>query len=101
MPDGTWKIDKRGRGAMTPFMAETLIDPDEIWIGLVEKDGELVVDRRYIRVDPDASITIVFEMGRLWWQEISAHNTTKKNRRTPDFRLLDIRRGGTLLWKRK
>lgn len=82
-------------------MAEALIDPDEIWLGLVEKDGEIVVDRRYIRVDPDASIIIVFEMGRLWWQETSAYNTMKKNKTAPDFRLLDIRRGGKLLWKRK
>ncbi|TQD37464.1 PBECR2 nuclease fold domain-containing protein [Rhodobacter capsulatus] len=100
-PDGSWKIDKRSRGVLTPFMAEALIDPDEIWLGLVEKGGEIVVDRRYIRVDPDASIIIVFEMGRLWWQETSAYNTTKKNKTAPDFRLLDIRRGGKLLWKRK
>lgn len=68
-PDGSWKIDKPNRGALTSFMAEALIDQDAIWIGVVEKGGELVVDRCYIRVDPDAGTLIVFETGQLWWQE--------------------------------
>ncbi|MVA23615.1 hypothetical protein GOZ92_04125 [Agrobacterium vitis] len=44
------------------MMAEALIDPDEIWMGVAHKveSGDLVVDRRYIRVDPKTAIQVVF-----------------------------------------
>lgn len=71
---GLWKIGKRGRGRFTPLMAETLQNPDEIWIGLAAKADpvrpdieELLIDRRYIRVDPELGIVAVMEIGRKWW----------------------------------
>lgn len=103
---GAWKIEKRGRALLTPLMAETLIDPDEIWIGLAAKTdparsdlNELVVDRRYVRVDPDNGLLVVFEIGRKWWEAVTAYSPTKKNGAF-DLGLLDRRRGGKLLWSR-
>lgn len=104
---GAWKIEKRGRAGLTPLMAEALLDPDEVWIGVASKTdpidpnlSELLVDRRYIRAAPDLGIIIVMEIGRRWWEPITIYQPTKKNGK-PDLRLLDARRGGKLLWKRK
>ncbi|OJY36352.1 MAG: head morphogenesis protein [Rhodobacterales bacterium 65-51] len=105
--DGRWKIGKRGRARLAPLMAEALIDPDEIWLGVAAKPDpldamvqELLVDRRYIRVDPELGIVVVMEVGRRWWEPITIYDPTKKNGQ-PDPKLLDRRRSGKLLWKRK
>lgn len=105
--DGAWKVGKRDRARLTPLMAETLLDPDEIWLGVAAKADpinpdlqELLIDRRYIRVDPDLGIIVVLEIGRKWWEPITVYDPTKKNGQ-PDLKLLDRRRGGKLLWKRR
>ena len=104
---GEWKVGKRDRAPYTPLMAEALLDPDEIWIGVAAKADpidpellELLVDRRYIRVAPDLGIVIVMEIGRKWWQPVTIYLPTKKNGQ-PDLRLLHLRRGGKLIWKRR
>ncbi|RWR14246.1 head morphogenesis protein [Sinirhodobacter populi] len=104
---GLWKVAKRGREIYTPLMAEALLDPDEIWVGVAAKPDpvrpelqELLFDRRYIRVDPTVGINVVMQIGRKWWEPITSYQPTKKNG-TPDLKLLDLRRGGKLLWKRR
>ena len=104
---GLWKVGKRGREIYTPLMAEALMDPDEIWMGVAAKQDpirddlqELVLDRRYIRVDPEQGMLVAVEVGRRWWEPVTIYNPTKKNGR-PDLKLLDRRRGGKLVWKRK
>jgi hypothetical protein len=104
---GEMKITKRNRAMMTPLMAETIMDPDEIWVGVVARpdlvDGsreDLVVDRRYIRVDRETGLLVVLQIGRKFWEAVTAYLPTDKKGR-PDMRLLDKRRGGKLLWKRK
>ncbi len=54
-----WRVGKRGRRVFTPLMAEALMYPDEIWLGVAAKQNpvrddveELILDRRYIRADP-------------------------------------------------
>lgn len=103
---GVLKVTKRNRHRFVAMMAEALLDPDEIWMGVARKinaaDGkteELVVDRRYIRVDPSTGLQIVFEIGERVWEAVTSYNpTTKKG--DPDFKALDRRRGGKLLYKR-
>jgi hypothetical protein len=104
---GAWKVGKRDRARLTPLIAETLLDPDEIWVGVSEKKNridpdttELLVDRRYIRTDSETGLIVVFQIGRKWWEAITAYPTTNK-KGDPDPKLLDKRRGGKLLWKRK
>ena len=106
---GEWKATKRGRGVYMALLAETLMDPDEIWLGVAEKpvypdrkDGptELLVDRRYIRTTPDTGLITVFEMGRSWWEGVTVYPTTDK-KGGGSLGLLHNRRGGKLLWKRK
>ncbi|MFB2531020.1 PBECR2 nuclease fold domain-containing protein [Paracoccus sp. p3-h83] len=99
--DGRSKLGKRERKQLTPLLAETMIDPDEIWIGVASKKDpvnrdqeELMIDRRYIRVDQERGLVAVMEIGRRWWEPVTVYPAS-------DFRILDLRRGGKLLWKRK
>ncbi|WP_343069788.1 PBECR2 nuclease fold domain-containing protein [Paracoccus amoyensis] len=104
---GMWKVGKRGRDILTPLMAETLLDPDEIWLGVAAKNDpvrpdlqELLLDRRYIRVDPDQGVLSVMQIGRKWWEPVTIY--LPQNRRgEPDIRGIQTRRGGKLVWKRK
>lgn len=70
---GLLKVGKRGREAFTPLMAEALLDPDEIWLGVAAKQDpvredmqELLLDRRCIRADPEQCVMLVMEIGRRW-----------------------------------
>lgn len=70
---GLLKVGKRGREAFTPLMAEALLDPDEIWLGVAAKQDparedmqELLLDRRYIRANPNQGVMLVMEIGRRW-----------------------------------
>lgn len=104
---GDWKVTKGDRAPITPLLAEALMDPDEIWQGVaVKRDPvnpdlqELLVDRRYIRVDSKTGLVIVFEIGERFWEAITAYNATTKTGKL-DLKTLDRRRGGKLLYKRK
>lgn len=97
---GELKVSKRARGELTPLLAETLMDPDEIWLGVIRKvdpgdrtSEELLVDRRYIRVDPKTRLVVVFEIGEKFWEAVTAY-------RASDLKSLDRRRGGKLIYKR-
>lgn len=108
------KILKRGREVYMAQLAETITDPDEIWIGVLEKldpfydpketdkvpeKMERHFERRYIRASPDAGTMVVLQIGRRWWDEITAHPLDRNGK--ADLKALDKRRGGKLLWKRK
>ena len=104
---GNLKVNKRGRATFMAQLAEAIIDPDEIWIGVSEKkdpvkpdETEMVVERRYVRADKKTGLLAVFEIGRKFWEGVTAYRPTDK-RGDSSFRLLDKRRGGKLIWKRK
>lgn len=103
--DGHWKVEKRNRATLTPLMAETMLDPDEIWIGLAAKPdprdpelSELLIDRRYIRTSAALGIVSVMEIGRRWWEPVTLYVPNRDGR--PSLRSLQNRRGGKLIWKR-
>lgn len=105
-PDGSWKGNKRGHGDHAAQLAEALLDPDEIWMGLreVPVEGfpgvmEYMVTRSYIRLDPDTALFALFEIGRRNWLGVTGYASF--NRSKPDFRYLDGQRIGKLIWKRK
>ncbi|MCX2697064.1 phage portal protein family protein [Ochrobactrum chromiisoli] len=84
---------------LTPLMAETLIDPDEIWLGVSEKvsqdkAGESLVERRYLRVDETRGLTIVMQMGQRAWNVVVERGGIRGG-------LLDVWRNGKLAFKRK
>lgn len=103
---GDWKTGKRGHGDHAALLAEAILDPDEIWLGVreVELDDvpgyrEQMITRRYIRIDPDTALFVMFEVGRRSWQAITGY--ASYNRAKPDYRHIDKQRVGKLLWKRK
>lgn len=106
-PSGRLKLRKRGRERYLARLAETILDPDEIWLGLSSKPdlrdpdlSELLIDRRYIRVDADTGALGVFQMGRKWWEETTVCPVFQE-KPARNQRLIDLRRGGKLLWKRR
>lgn len=103
---GEFKVLKRERAELTPLLAEALLDPDEIWIGVARKKDpvnpdleELIVDRRYIRADVKSGLLVIFEIGERFWDAITAYTATTKTGK-PDLKSLDRRRGGKLVYKR-
>jgi hypothetical protein len=98
---GELKALKRNRHRVMSMMAEALLDPDEIWMGVARKveSGDLVVDRRYIRVDPKTAMQIVFEIGEKTWEAVTSFDFTDK-KGDADFAALEKRRVGKLIYKR-
>ncbi|AEI71121.1 hypothetical protein [EBPR siphovirus 4] len=105
-PDGGWKGGKRGHGAYAALMAEAIMDPDEIWMGLRQVPDlrfpdyvEPMVTRRYIRIDPEAALFTLFEIGRRSWGAVTGYASL--NRAKPDFSHIDKQRVGKLIWERR
>lgn len=103
---GAWKIAKRGRDIHAAQLAEAIMDPDEIWLGIreVPVDGfegyvEQILTRRYIRLDPVTALQAVYEVGRKYWGAVTGYASF--NRSKPDYRHIDKQRVGRLLYKRK
>jgi hypothetical protein len=104
--NGEWKAVKRGHGDHALLIAETVMDPDEIWVSLNARPdpadpGQLLheIVRRYIRVDPDRPVFGMFELGRRVWFPVTGFGPLDRN--GPDFAYLDRQRVGKLIWKRK
>lgn len=107
--DGTYKVTKRGREIYTAQLAEAIQDPDEIWIGISEvkvpehQGGgtELVVDRKYVRVDPKTGFLAIFELLKGQWTAKTAFVPMKKNSVKTDVNQINKRRQGVLVYKRR
>ncbi|NRF12157.1 phage portal protein family protein [Agrobacterium pusense] len=85
---------------LTPLLAEAMMDPDEIWVGVArrhEKSGdapdELVVNRRYVRADRKSGLMIAVEMGDRFWSAVVARGRDQTG-------ALDMRRNGKLVFQR-
>ncbi|KQI69781.1 hypothetical protein AN189_02920 [Loktanella sp. 3ANDIMAR09] len=108
-PDGSYKILKRGREVHAAQLAEAIRDPDEIWIGVsaipipADQGGgeELVVDRKYIRIDPTTGLLVIFELLGGRWTAKTAFNPTNKNGRSTSVNAIDRRRTGVLIYERE
>ena len=104
--DGAWKVAKRDRAALVRLLAETIRDPDEVWIGVVTRKpgtapeaSRTVVDRRYFRTDGTIGLMAVFEADRWAWEAVTAYPLTKRSG-APDLEGWAARRGGKLVWRR-
>ena len=102
---GDLKVTKRGRETFVRQIAETIKDPDEIWLGVREvkvpnfKATEIVVDRRYIRVDQNTGLIVVFQIGSDGWEEITAFPQSQRGKLNVSG--LQARRHGKLVYERK
>lgn len=105
---GGLKVLKRGRNVHLTQMAEAIKDPDEIWVGVAERnipdlqgDGkELVLDRKYIRVDPKTGLLAIFELFENGWTGKTAFQPLKKNSVRTDVNQINKRRRGKLIYQR-
>ena len=62
--NGDWKAMKRGREVQMERLAESIFDPDEIWVDWGEgQDGIRRLVRRYMRWDPELAAFSIFEWG--------------------------------------
>ena len=92
---GKSKISKRSRALHFEQLAETIMDPDEIWLNWVwhDKLNKWMLDRRYVRHNPQSGAAVIFEwMGSLW------SGTTGFPAKTNQ---LERRRTGALLYRRE
>ncbi|MDO5622310.1 MAG: PBECR2 nuclease fold domain-containing protein [Paracoccus sp. (in: a-proteobacteria)] len=113
---GRWKL-KRGRERHVLQMAETMLDPDEIWLGVRARHGALhdsfqhFITRRYIRAGkvfmPDAELMRdtgfmgMHELGRRHWTPVTTFQPTiRGDDSSMDFDYLAELRVGKLLWSR-
>ncbi len=105
---GGLKVLKRGRNIHMAQMAEAIKDPDEIWIGVAERNipdlqgggKELVLDRKYIRVDPKTGLLAIFELFQNGWTGKTAFQPLKKNSVRTDVNQINKRRRGKLIYQR-
>ncbi len=104
---GELKISKYGRKLDVMFMAETIKDPDEIWMGIIERgihghEGrtERLIDRRYIRTDPKTGIVAIFELVKDVWSGKTIFAPLAKRGKKMAPNQIDKRRGGKLIYQR-
>ena len=69
---GLLKVHVGDRGVLTPLLAEAIMDPDGIWLGIranpLPGDFEdMVMTRRYIRTDAETGLFAAFDLGRRFW----------------------------------
>lgn len=102
------KLRKQGRHIAITRIAETIIDPDEIWLQVVERSTETTaieryVKRVYIRLAPDLGGFAAFSITSKFWRAATGFTPAgnKKTMERPRFDYLDKQRGGKLIFKRK
>lgn len=97
---------QRGRDVQVLRLAEAIMDPDEIWLGVRARRTGLddplqhFTTRRYIRVSPDYGVMMMFELGAQHWSWVTGF-APEIDGKTPDLDYLNALRVGKLLYKRR
>lgn len=102
---GTFKFNKKGHGESVNMLGEMVEKPLEVWL-TPQKDsnGRIRLTKRYIAMwkgsnSEKAAGFAVFEMYRGEMTGVTAFMPTKKGK--PDYRYLEARREGLLLYAKK
>jgi hypothetical protein len=90
---GKTKIKKRGREVHIARLAETIIDPDEIWVNWYWTRRGWKLFRSYLRTDEETNGFDMFRWSGFGWQGETAFQS-KRN-------YIDNQRRGVLLYRRK
>lgn len=102
--DGTLKLSAHGqtRGPDIARLAETIMDPDEIWIDWGRgPNGKWRLVRRYLRQDPQSPGYSSFAWWDDGWHGATSFSPTKGAANKPDPDYLERQRQGALLWRRQ
>lgn len=91
---GEIKVKKRGRQIHVTRLAETILDPDEIWVDWEwhRQKKQWILKRRYLRLDADTSDVTIFEFSNKSWAGVTALNSK------PAY--IENQRRGSLLYRR-
>jgi hypothetical protein len=100
---GDIKIKKFGREASVEFLADTVLDPDEIWVDWAKnKSGKIYLVKRFVRYFENVSGYASFSWTSAGWFGKTAFNPSKKNKLDrPNRDYLERLRKGALLYRRK
>jgi hypothetical protein len=91
---GASKMDKRGRAPFMLYLAETILRPDEAWLGTsVFGDASLVLASRFVRGGELFGAVAVFKERRAGWEGWTAYNVPR-----PSY--LQAKRSGVLIYCR-
>lgn len=91
---GVWKVKKAGRETHLAQLAETLIDPDEIWVSWARRlDGGVQLVRSYLRRAAGGGGFSAFHWTLSGWQGATVFPPARAS-------YLDNQRRGALLWRR-
>ena len=102
-PDGTWKIGKHARSRELNMLAETIKDPDEIWVRMAwhGKDKKSYLERVYISrytVNGEDYASIVVMNYNNGWYGTTAHSTLSSDEL---LQKISKNRKGVRLFKRE
>lgn len=106
---GRWKADKYGRGTFMPLLADTIKEPDEIWLRWEEsrdRPGTWLLKRRYLKsfeMEGENGKTFgigAFEWGKDGWEGSTVFYTNAKDEATRRL-YLEQQRQGFLHYLRK
>jgi hypothetical protein len=99
---GGWKIMKQGRAVQVERLAESIFDPDEIWVDWGEdQNGALRLVRRYVRWDPELAAFTMFEWGTRGWSGVTSFDPRAGKGQKPRRSYLENHRRGALLFRRR
>ncbi len=101
--EGLWKGMKRERQRHMRRFAETIQDPDEIWVNwqTVDKTGEVRLIRNYLRWDPDLAALVIFKWSPRGWEGVTTYDPRAGKQNKPRKKGLDKQRTGVLIYRRE
>lgn len=100
--DGKFKGGSRDRHLHMPQLAETIADPDEIWLEWVQRrdTGRWVLARRYLRVTPDGAGFGAFTWTDDGWEGSTAFPPEHGVKGAVNPGYIERHRRGALLYRR-
>lgn len=98
---GELKVRKRGRAAFLAQFAESMLDPDEVWLNWgYDRNLGWRLYRYYLRWDGDGGNLLLFQWSGAGWSATTAMRTTQKSLRGRAS-YQERQRQGALLYRRK
>lgn len=103
--NGELKIQKNGREQYLLLLADTIKNPQEIWIDVIDRGDKLLIKRRYINIYTNDAGEVagfaVFDLVGNEWRGTTIFNATEKhNREVIDYDYIDRNRTGYKLYEK-